>query len=172
MDQPKLCEAARALGIDPSALDLSPPPPEPEPEPLPELKIDPMSDEEWAILEPALLRHRRYLSKVPPRAFIEAAFWLAAYKFDFTLLPLTGNWSAAAIRDKLARDARTGLFSALVFAAEQSGKFSEERLKLLDRLVEYERAALARAERLRSRRLKELANEKAPLARGPLKASG
>ena len=108
MDRPKLGEAARALGIDPSALAFESPRPEPEPEPLPELKIDPVSDAEMAVLEPALLRHRRYLSKIPPRDFINAAFWLAAYRFDFTLLPLTGAWSAAAVRDKLARESERG----------------------------------------------------------------
>jgi hypothetical protein len=166
-DVQNLKPAAEALGIDASALAFNSPKSEPEPEPLPELKIDPVSDEELAVLEPALLRYRRYLSKVPPRDFLSAALWLAAYRFEFNLLPLTGPWSSAAIRDKIARESRAGLWSALVSAAEQSGQFSEERLKLLDRLVSYEKAALARSERLRVGRLKELANEKAPLARAP-----
>ena len=50
MDRPKLGEAARALGIDPSALAFESPRPEPEPEPLPELKIDPVTDDEMGRL--------------------------------------------------------------------------------------------------------------------------
>lgn len=133
-------QAAEALGLDAAilldALD-APKAPDPEPEPLPELKIEPLSDAEWAVIEPALLGHRRYLSKVPPRDFVNAALWLAAFKFEFTLLPLTGSWSIAAIRDKLARESRAGLWSTLLSVAERSDAFTEERLRLFDRLVSY-----------------------------------
>jgi transposase len=157
----RLKRVAQSLGVDSAillaALD-APKEPEPQPEPLPELKIEPLSDAEWAVIEPALLGQRRYLSNVPPRNFVNAALWLAAYKFEFTLLPLTGSWSAAAIRDKLARESRAGLWSALLAVAEQSSAFTEERLRLFDRLVLYGRAALARSERLRTVRLKKLAS--------------
>jgi transposase len=170
-----LRQAAEALGLDPAillaALD-APKEPEPEPEPLPELTLEPLSDAEWAVLEPALLRHRRYLSKIPPRDFVNAVLWLAAYKFEFTLLPLNGGWSAAAIRDKLARESRARLWSALLGVAEKSAVFCEERLKLFERLVSYERAALARSERLRIVRLKKLAKGEAAVARRPFRAAG
>ncbi len=123
------------------------------------------------MIEPALLGHRRYLSKVPPRDFVNAALWLAAYKFEFTLLPIMGNWSCAAIRDKLARESRAGLWSALLPIVEQSGAFTEERLRLFERLVLYERSALERAVRLKENRQKKLASEKAVPARRPFGAS-
>lgn len=162
----QLKQAARALGIDPTTLPLpAQPKPEPEPEVLPELKIEPLSDEEWSVLKPALLGHRRYLSKVPPRTYMDAALWLAAYRFAFPLLPVTGDWTADAVRDKLARDSRAGVWSVVFEAAEPSGKFAEERLKLLKRLVVYEAATVARAERLKVARLKEIANGTVPTQR-------
>ena len=175
-EQPEgLRQAAEGLGTDPAILLAAlnaPEEPEPEPEPLPELTVEPLADSEWFVLKPALLSHRRYLSKIPPRDFVNAALWLAAYRFEFTLLPLTGSWTAAAIRDKLARESRARLWSALFGVAEKSAVFCEERLKLFERLVSYERAALARSERLRIVRLKKLANDKPQRARRPFRAAG
>jgi hypothetical protein len=158
IDRAKVRDAAIALGLDPTTLSFDSAATEPEPEPLPELKIEQVSAEEWEVLEPALLRHSRYLSKVPPRDFINAALWLATFRFDYALLPVPSEWSAAAVRDKIARMSRTGLWHSLLDTAAKSRKFSEERLRLLDRLVAYEDAAQARSERLRALRQKELAS--------------
>jgi hypothetical protein len=168
---PKATVHAAALGIEASALVFEKQAAEPQLEPLPEPKIEPLSDAEYAVLKPSLLGHGRYLSKIPPRDFIDAALWLAAYKFEFTLLPVAGEWSAAAVRDKIARESRAGLWSVLSLAAEQSGKFTEERMRLLHRLVSYEKAALARAERLKAVRAKKIASEKPPPGRRGFEAS-
>jgi hypothetical protein len=159
-------EAAQALGIDADTLP-SPeaPQPEPESEPLPELKIESLTDDEWSILEPAFLGHRRYLSKIPPRCYVDAVLWLAAYRFAFPLLPVTGEWTADAVRDKLARDSRAGVWSAVLMAAEASGQLSDERLRLLKRLVAYEAAAIGRAERLKVLKLKQIASGTVPVER-------
>lgn len=164
--------AARALGIDPDTLPApQPPEPDPEPEPLPELKIEPLSDDEWDILKPALLGHRRYLSKIPPRAYMDAVLWLAAYRFAFPLLPVSGDWTADAVRDKLARDSRAGLWSAVFAVADKSGMLSDERLKLIKRLVAYEAAAQERAARLKTAKLKQIASGAVLAQRGHKRAS-
>lgn len=164
--------AASSLGIAPETLPFpEPPKPDPEPEPLPELKIDPLTDDEWSVLKPALLGHRRYLSKIPPRDFMNAVLWLAAFRFAFPLLPVTGDWSADAVRDKLARDSRAGVWSVVFEAAEASGRLSDYRLALLKRLVAYEAAAIERAERLNVQRLKKIASGTSGSQRGPNRAN-
>lgn len=153
MDQINNCrlreirEAASALGIDPDTLSLglrAPITVVPEPE----LEAPRLTDREWELLAPIIPRKSRYLSKIDPRAFIDACLCLAMYDFKFRLVPTPG-FNVEAFRAKFYRSCLAGVFAELtVAAAGPADVVSAENTSLLAALRDAEERYVERHQKI------------------------
>lgn len=157
----KLHEAAADLGIDISTLpsrgsmSARQKASEPNPEPEPQLDAPVLSDDEWAALAQLMPAKSKYLSRLAPRDFLDAAlFWVWCGR-KFVLVPTP---SIEQFRAKLYRSFGSGLFAAL--NRNSPGSLDSETKKLLSELADAERVYVKRSEEFRAARLKKLAREK------------
>ena len=154
--------AALALGID---LDTLPqlrvekaehfanPPQLPEPT----ITAPCLSAEEWRVVESALPAKNKYLSKIPPRDFVEACLHLAVTEFAWSILP-TKDWSVHAMRAKVLRSFLAGLFNnSVVPAVEATPAFSDHHRKLFRVIAERESSYCRQNESFKKDRQKKLA---------------
>lgn len=153
-----LRQAAEALGIDPSTL----PSPEAmaerqkaqEPEPEPELVAPFVSDDEWELIAAQVAPRKKYLSRIPPRAFVDACLHWAYVGKSLPLVP-THGWGPEALRNKMYRSFSARLFTALV-SNPDFDRLSDQNRALLNVLADAERKHVERRAAFQAEQLRKI----------------